>query len=433
MATRRTPGTRNIIDRWHDRDGNPTARDGKGLQYQARYVDPNGREVGKSFPTKKAATVWLNAQTAAAATGGYIAPTKAAITFGQVEARWREGLSGLRPSTIAAYSEQIDARVLPVWKDTPVQAIKRRDVEQWLRGLRKKPTASQRKNGEPGDPVSAATATHALKLVRQIFAVALDPSDPIITVDPTSGVKVAKATATSGRERFASPEEVERVAKAADWLASQPKRPGRRTDREAPADRTETTGSAPVDWAREDVPVSGDGLLIRLLGATGCRFGEMAALRVGRLDLDPEPGRAPSLFVREAAVEVNGVMHVGLPKTTESIRRVPFRRSLVEPLRTHLEHAGILDDDAAFVFSQSDGGALRLRNWSKRVFRPAVALAGVDLNVHGLRHSAATAAIREGMTPVQVARILGHSKPSITLDIYSHEWPDNLTAIGEDD
>ncbi|RDH11059.1 hypothetical protein DVB88_14575 [Tsukamurella pulmonis] len=74
-----------------------------------------------------------------------------------------------------------------------------------------------------------------------------------------------------------------------------------------------------------------------------------------------------------------------------------------------------------------------MRNWSKRVFRPAVALAGVDLNVHGLRHSAATAAIRDGMTPVHVARILGHSKPSITLDIYSHEWPDNLTAIGEDD
>ena len=69
---------------------------------------------------------------------------------------------------------------------------------------------------------------------------------------------------------------------------------------------------------------------------------------------------------------------------------------------------------------------------SARVFKPAAALADVSITVHGLRHSAASATIRQGMTPVQVSRILGHSKPSITLDVYSHEFPDDLAAIADE-
>ncbi|NMO00261.1 tyrosine-type recombinase/integrase [Gordonia sp. TBRC 11910] len=106
-------------------------------------------------------------------------------------------------------------------------------------------------------------------------------------------------------------------------------------------------------------------------------------------------------------------------------------------LSAHIQNsavcAGIADDEYALVLAQRDGGPLRLRNWSARVFKPAAALADVSITVHGLRHSAATAAIRQGMTPVQVSRILGHSKPSITLDVYSHEFPDDLMAIGDDE
>ena len=421
MATKRTPGTRNVIDRWTDRDGNPTARAGKGMQYQARFVDPHGHEVGKSFKTKKAATAWLNAQTAAMQTGGYVAPDKESVTLGQVVQRWRDGLTG-RPSTLSTYGTLVDGHILPKWKNTPVRQITRRDVETWLRGLKTK----------KGTPVSTATARQTFKLLRQIIDVAMDPTDPIITVDPTRGVKVAPAPAVGGSgggdRKFAIPDEVELIARAADYRAAQPRTPGRRTD--LVADAGDSTTDDAADWQRVEAPVSADGLLVRLLGATGARFGEIAALRVGRLDLDsPRPG----VFIAEAAVEVGGQMHVGPPKTRESIRRVPFKKSLVPLLRAHLTAEGIADDDNAFVFEQRDGGPLRLRNWSARVFKPAAALADVSITVHGLRHSAASAAIRQGMTPVQVSRILGHSKPSITLDVYSHEFPDDLVAIGDDE
>ncbi|MCG7631131.1 site-specific integrase [Gordonia McavH-238-E] len=418
MAPNRTPGHRYPVnDRWTTRAGEHTSRYGKGLRYQATYVNPNREPVSKSFPTKKAANAWLTAQTAAIATGGYVAPDKESVTLGQVATRWRGGLTG-RPSTIATYSVLVDGHILPRWENTPVRSITRRDVETWLRGLTTK----------KGTPVSTATARQTFKLLRQIISVAMDPTDPIITVDPTRGVKVAPAPAVggSGDRRFASPEQVELIARAADYRAAQPKSPGRRTDL---VDSADEMSDPAADWQSVEAPVSADGLLIRLLSATGARFGEIAALRVGRLDLD---GPRPTLFIAEAAVEVDGRMHVGPPKTAESVRRVPFRKSLVPLLRTHLVAQGITDDDQAFVFAQRDGGPLRLRNWSARVFRPAAKLAGVGITVHGLRHSAASAAIRQGMTPVQVSRILGHSKPSITLDVYSHEFPDDLVAIGDE-
>ncbi|MCZ4536235.1 tyrosine-type recombinase/integrase [Gordonia terrae] len=419
MAPNRTPGHRYPVnDRWLTRAGEHTTRYGAGLRYQATYVNPNREPVSKSFSTKKAANAWLTAQTAAIATGGYVAPDKESVTLGQVAQRWRDELTG-RPSTISTYTMLVDGHILPKWENTPVRQITRRDVETWLRGLKTK----------KGKPVSTATARQTFKLLRQIIAVALDPTDPVITVDPTRGVKVAPAPPVggSGDRKFATPDEVELIARAADYRAAQPKTPGRRTD--LGADAGDTTTDDTADWQSVEAPVSADGLLIRLLGATGARFGEIAALRVCRLDLDAP---RPSVFIAEAAVEVDGRMHVGPPKTAESVRRVPFRKSLVPLLRAHLVAQGITDDDDAFVFAQRDGGALRLRNWSARVFRPAAKLARVDITVHGLRHSAASAAIRQGMTPVQVSRILGHSKPSITLDVYSHEFPDDLVAIGDD-
>lgn len=418
MAPNRTPGHRYPVnDRWLDRNGEPTSRHGKGLRYQATYVNPNRDPVSKSFATKKAANAWLTAQTAAIATGGYVAPDKESVTLGQVAQRWREGLTG-RPSTISTYGTLVDGHILPKWENTPVRQITRRDVETWLRGLKTK----------KGQPVSTSTARQTFKLLRQIIDMAMDPTDPIITVDPTRGVKVAPAPAVGGDDRkFATPDEVDQLARAADYRAAQPKTPGRRTDLVTVAD--DEAADAGVDWQTVEAPVSADGLLIRLLGATGCRFGEIAALRVGRLDLD---SARPTIYIAETAGEVDGVMHVGPPKTRESVRRVPFRKSLVPLLRAHLTTEGITDDESAFVFSQRDGGPLRLRNWSPRVFKPAAALADVSITVHGLRHSAASTAIKQGMTPVQVSKILGHSKPSITLDVYSHEFPDDLVAIGDD-
>jgi integrase len=40
--------------------------------------------------------------------------------------------------------------------------------------------------------------------------------------------------------------------------------------------------------------------------------------------------------------------------------------------------------------------------------------------VHDLRHAAASVYIASGLTPVDVAALLGHSDASVTLRIYAH-------------
>ena len=48
-----------------------------------------------------------------------------------------------------------------------------------------------------------------------------------------------------------------------------------------------------------------------------------------------------------------------------------------------------------------------------------------ELNVHSLRHTAASLMIAGGTDVATVAGILGHSQPSTTLDIYTHAFDKN--------
>jgi site-specific recombinase XerD len=48
-----------------------------------------------------------------------------------------------------------------------------------------------------------------------------------------------------------------------------------------------------------------------------------------------------------------------------------------------------------------------------------------------LRHSAASFAIDQGANVYHVQRMLGHAKPSITLDVYGELWDDSMTALAK--
>ncbi len=48
-----------------------------------------------------------------------------------------------------------------------------------------------------------------------------------------------------------------------------------------------------------------------------------------------------------------------------------------------------------------------------------------DLRLHDLRHVYASALIAAGESVKTVQRRLGHSSAAMTLDVYSHLWPDS--------
>jgi integrase len=79
------------------------------------------------------------------------------------------------------------------------------------------------------------------------------------------------------------------------------------------------------------------------------------------------------------------------------------------------------------VFVGNDGRPMLRSAWSGRVWRPAVAAAGLVFSVtfHALRHYYASLLIRHGESVKTVQGRLGHSSAAQTLDVYSHLWPDS--------
>lgn len=59
---------------------------------------------------------------------------------------------------------------------------------------------------------------------------------------------------------------------------------------------------------------------------------------------------------------------------------------------------------------------------TSRALTAAAQRAGLDCSMHDLRHTAVSRLIAAGLDVVQVQRQAGHAKPSVTLDLYSHEF-----------
>ncbi|MDT0329831.1 tyrosine-type recombinase/integrase [Nocardiopsis lambiniae] len=91
-------------------------------------------------------------------------------------------------------------------------------------------------------------------------------------------------------------------------------------------------------------------------------------------------------------------------------------------------------DPDTLVFRTARGKPLRIRNRRNREFNKARTEAGLDdmgLTIHKLRHTAASLSISGGADVYVVQRMLGHAKPSMTLDTYGHLWPDRLDEVAD--
>jgi integrase len=156
--------------------------------------------------------------------------------------------------------------------------------------------------------------------------------------------------------------------------------------------------------------------------ATSLRWGELAALRVKRVDLVRR-----RLLIAESVTEVNGQAVFGTPKTHHR-RSVPVPRFLVDPLNDRI--AGRHRDD--LVFNSHEGGVLRNYNFRRRVFDRAAQAAGLTgLTPHELRHTAASLAVAEGANVKAVQRMLGHASAAMTLDVYADLFEDDLDQVAD--
>ena len=172
--------------------------------------------------------------------------------------------------------------------------------------------------------------------------------------------------------------------------------------------------------------VDRQGEVVRFLAYTGLRWGEMAALRVQDFDM-----LRRRVNVSRSVTESGGLVW-STPKTWER-RSVPFPAVLADELSALMVGKG--RDD--LVFTDVRGVVLRVSNYRRKVFAPAVvACRKADelfpaITPHDLRHTAASLAVSAGANVKAVQRMLGHAKASMTLDVYADLFDEDLDGVAD--
>jgi len=326
----------------------------RGDRWQARYQDPGGRQRSATFSTERLAERWVADQIASTALGGLEASS--APTLAEWSTTWLADVAHLRPSTFARASSAVRSQLVPALGTSPIDTITAADVRRWVARLL-------------ADGLAPATVTRSLRVLGACLQVAAD--DGLISANPARGIRPPQAP--RHEQRYLTPGEVARLADTIDQRYRG---------------------------------------LVYLAAYGGLRIGELAGLRVGRVDL-----AAGTVQVVEQVVEVAGTQHFGPPKTAAGRRSVPVPGFVVDELRPLCE--GKLS--GALVFTAPGGGTLRRTIWAARFFRPAVERADlVPLRVHDLRHTAVGLWIAAGANTLEITRRAGHSSSAFVLDRYGH-------------
>lgn len=171
--------------------------------------------------------------------------------------------------------------------------------------------------------------------------------------------------------------------------------------------------------AAQDDPI---GPLVLLALSTGLRRGELLALRWE--DIEGDRLRVTATM----AVGANGGYVRGDPKTRRSRRTV----GLPAMARAALERQRVLTAGSPWVFPDPVTGQPLHPEAASNAWAALAKRAGLSgVRLHDLRHTAATLALAAGVPVRDVADSLGHSSPSVTLDIYGHAIPEGPSRVAD--
>lgn len=338
-------------------------------RWQVRYTDPSGRERAKNFSRRSDAGKFLVTIEADKLRGDWIDPRLSKITFEEWTGRWWGTTSHLKPYTRDGYRSLLRVHVLPRFAQSSLGSIRPVDVREWVSDL-----------GRFG--LSASRIRQAYFLVGQILRSAVESG--YLAKSPCVGVKLPRMQIPE--MRFLTAEDVEALASA----------------------------------IHEPY-----GVLVYTLAYGGLRWGEAAALRRGRSEL-----LRSQLHVVEALSETSEGLVFGPTKTYQR-RTVVVPGFLRDLLAEHLA-AEVGSQEDALLFASPGATPMRRGNFHRRLWRPAVEVAGLGaLRPHDLRHTCAALLIAENAHPKAVQAHLGHSSIQVTMDRYGHLFPSDAEALAD--
>lgn len=333
-------------------------------KWRARYRDDAGKEHARHFEKKVDAQRWLAEVSASVLTGQYVDPRAGRITFRAYAEQWRQA-KPYRPTTERKVREQLHKHAYPAFGDRPLARIRLSDLQGWVTGL------------EKTHRLKPSTIRTMFNTVRAVFRAAV--ADRVIAVSPTTGVALPEVP--------------------------------RRKVVPLTVDQVRALAAAMPDQYRA---------LVILGAGTGLRPGELFGLQVRHVDFFKKVVR-----VEQQVQQVKGGgTRVCPPKTKESERVVPLPDVVLHALVAHLKAFPAGPDD--FLFQDPKGGAVVASRLMDSAWRPARKKAGLPaVTMHQLRHTYASLLIAAGESVKVVSERLGHTNAAMTLNVYSHLFPDS--------
>lgn len=334
-------------------------------KWRARYRDHEGREHSRHFPRRVDAQRWLDEVTASVLTGQYVDPRAGRVTFRAYAEQWRKAKPH-RPTTAASVVGHLNGHAYPAFGDRPLASIRTSDVQAWVTDLHK------------GKGMKPSTVRTTFNTVRAVFRAAVE--NRVIASSPCTGVELPEI-----HRRRVVPLTVDQVQALADA-----------------------------------VPACYRALVITGAG-TGLRPGELFGLQVRHVDFFRRVLRVEQQVQQTA----DGGTRVCAPKTRESTRVVPLPAVVVHELVAHL--AAYPTEPDGFVFTDPAGGPVVASRFMDNVWRPARKRVGLPSGSgpHALRHAYASLLIAASESVKVVSERLGHTDAAMTLNVYSHLFPDS--------
>jgi integrase len=333
-------------------------------RWKARWRDPGGKEVSLMFSRKADAERHLVAVESSKHRGAYVDPQRARVKVGEWAVDWLAAQADLAPKTRERYDGIIRRHIQPRWGTVPLASVTHAGVQRWLTGL----------------DLAPASVRKVHRVLSMVLAYAM--KDGRLANNPAAGVSLPGIR--QAEKRFLTHQHVHELAEACG------------------------------DEYR---------LVVLFLAYTGLRWGEMAALRVKRIDF-----LRRRVLVAESVTPVRGGMTWGDTKGHER-REVPLPLFLIEDLSRQVSVKA--PDD--LVFTGPRGAVMRASTFRRTsaLIEAARSLGVPGFHAHELRHTAASLAIASGADVKVVQQMMGHKSATMTLDQYGHLFPDRLDVVAE--
>jgi len=150
--------------------------------------------------------------------------------------------------------------------------------------------------------------------------------------------------------------------------------------------------------------------LFRLAIFSGARQGELLGLKWSDIDWEKNQIHIQRTYN-------NGGWYK--PKSAKSNRKIDLGPAMITELKKWKLACPKCDLD--LVFPNDAGGVIDDSSMLRRHFHPALKKAGLPrIRFHDLRHTYASLLIEQGENIKYIQTQLGHSSPSITMDVYAH-------------